>query len=78
MSEENINEEAMLAGDFTNCCNGRVGTKMLEAAKNDPELQKMIAPNPPSGVKLLSEGEMALASNSENCCNGRVGPGAMM
>jgi hypothetical protein len=55
-----------------NCCNGRVGRRMMELAAQDERLQRLAMP---TGVAIIKEAAAAglAASDTVNCCNGRVG-----
>ena len=55
-----------------NCCNGRVGRRMLELASQDKELGRIVAPTGVEIVKAIADlgGDV---SEALNCCNGRVG-----
>jgi hypothetical protein len=54
-----------------NCCNGRVGKRMLDMAAENETIAALVRP---TGVDLLREAGAALAAkDTVNCCNGRVG-----
>jgi hypothetical protein len=55
-----------------NCCNGRVGRRMMELAAQDEGFAKLAMP---TGVELIQAAAKAglAASDTVNCCNGRVG-----
>lgn len=55
-----------------NCCNGRVGHRLLELAETKSELRRFIVP---TGVELIkAASEVGITSQTAcNCCNGRVG-----
>jgi hypothetical protein len=55
-----------------NCCNGRVGRRILELAAQDERFARLAMP---SGVELVKEAAAAglAAADTVNCCNGRVG-----
>jgi hypothetical protein len=76
MSEAGSAGLAAERGTAANCCNGRVGRQMVEAAVANPEIRQFIHP---TGVELIQRGlEAGLrAGDTVNCCNGRVGRGAM-
>jgi hypothetical protein len=64
--------QTALADTTVNCCNGRVGKRMLELAEKSEFLRKAIAP---TGVEFVRQAAAAGRSLGEtvNCCNGRVG-----
>ncbi|MGB3904584.1 MAG: hypothetical protein WBB22_06635 [Anaerolineae bacterium] len=68
-------KQARLAQELehvVNCCNGRVGRRLLELAEQKRELERFVLP---TGVELLNAATdvgMAIAA-TVNCCNGRVG-----
>jgi hypothetical protein len=54
-----------------NCCNGRVGRRMLDLATENETIARLVRP---TGVDLMREaGEALAARDTANCCNGRVG-----
>ena len=54
-----------------NCCNGRVGRRMLDMAAENETIARLVRP---TGVDLMREAGAALAAkDTANCCNGRVG-----
>jgi hypothetical protein len=55
-----------------NCCNGRVGKRLLELAEDHEVIRQLVAP---TGVELMKQAIQAGRSLGEacNCCNGRVG-----
>ena len=62
-----------LAADTTvNCCNGRVGRRLLDLAAQNPAIAALVKP---TGVELIREAAAAgaAAKDTINCCNGRVG-----
>lgn len=65
--------EAAKAMDTTvNCCNGRVGRRIMELATQDERFAKLATP---TGVEIVQAAAKAglAASDTVNCCNGRVG-----
>jgi hypothetical protein len=64
--------EAALAETTVNCCNGRVGRRLVELASTDERIREIIAP---TGVEVLRRAKEAglAAKDTVNCCNGRVG-----
>ncbi|MCP4991145.1 MAG: hypothetical protein GY928_35355 [Colwellia sp.] len=55
-----------------NCCNGRVGKRIMELAVKDDKLSEYIKP---TGIDIIEKvaklgGDV---SESLNCCNGKVG-----
>ena len=67
-------EEALtaLADATANCCNGRVGKRLLELAEKSEFLREVVAP---TGVEFVRQAAAAGRSlgDTVNCCNGRVG-----
>jgi len=61
-----------LADTTVNCCNGRVGKRLMDLARESEVIRELIAP---TGVQLIKEAAQAGRSLGEtvNCCNGRVG-----
>lgn len=55
-----------------NCCNGRVGRRLMELAASDKSFERLVTP---SGIQLVKEAAAAglAAADTVNCCNGRVG-----
>jgi len=55
-----------------NCCNGRVGHRLLELVEQRKELQRFVVP---TGVELVKAAIDAglTTGHTVNCCNGRVG-----
>jgi len=55
-----------------NCCNGRVGRRLMELASEDDKIARLVMP---TGIEILKEAaKVGLAAReSVNCCNGRVG-----
>ncbi len=55
-----------------NCCNGRVGRRLLDMVMQNEKLAHLVRP---TGVELLREAASAgfAAKDTVNCCNGRVG-----
>ena len=55
-----------------NCCNGRVGRRMLDMAVQHEVIARLVKP---TGVELIREAAAAglAAKDTVNCCNGRVG-----
>lgn len=54
-----------------NCCNGVVGRRLMEMAREDKAIREMIAP---TGVEIISRATAAgMGVSSDNCCNGIVG-----
>ena len=55
-----------------NCCNGRVGRRLMELAARDESFVRLVAP---SGVQMVKEAAAAglAAADQVNCCNGKVG-----
>jgi hypothetical protein len=68
-----MNEKPALLSDTTvNCCNGRVGKRMLDLAVENEKLARLVMP---TGVELVRAAISAgiAAKDTVNCCNGRVG-----
>ena len=64
-------EEPLLTDTTVNCCNGRVGKRLLELAQQSETMRQIIAP---TGVELMKAAVQAgRAGETVNCCNGRVG-----
>lgn len=55
-----------------NCCNGRVGHRLIELAEQKRELKQYVVPTGVELLKAATEGGMTVA-DTVNCCNGRVG-----
>ncbi|WP_026379561.1 hypothetical protein [Afifella pfennigii] len=55
-----------------NCCNGRVGRRIMELAAQDERFARLAQP---TGIELVQAAAKAglAASDTVNCCNGRVG-----
>lgn len=55
-----------------NCCNGRVGRRMIDMIMQNEKLAYLAKP---TGVELIREAGAAglAAKDTVNCCNGRVG-----
>jgi hypothetical protein len=54
-----------------NCCNGVVGRRLVELAREDKVIREMIAP---TGVEIIARATAAgMGVSSDNCCNGVVG-----
>ncbi len=55
-----------------NCCNGRVGRRLLDMVAQNEKLAQLVKP---TGVEILrAAGAAGLAAkDTVNCCNGRVG-----
>lgn len=55
-----------------NCCNGRVGKRLLDLASQDDKFRQFVVP---TGVEIVKAiGDLgADVSEALNCCNGRVG-----
>jgi hypothetical protein len=54
-----------------NCCNGRVGRRLVELAAIDDRVRTFVQP---TGVELVRSAiEAGLRGDTVNCCNGRVG-----
>ncbi|RPJ60670.1 MAG: hypothetical protein EHM23_01440 [Acidobacteria bacterium] len=55
-----------------NCCNGRVGRRLLDMAVQNEVIAGLVKP---TGVELIREaaGLGLAAKDTVNCCNGRVG-----
>jgi hypothetical protein len=54
-----------------NCCNGSVGRRLVEMAREDKAIREMIAP---TGVEIINRATAAgLGVSADNCCNGSVG-----
>lgn len=55
-----------------NCCNGRVGKKLMDLALQDERAARLAMP---SGVELIKAAASAglAVKDTVNCCNGRVG-----
>lgn len=65
--------ELQAALDTTvNCCNGRVGKRMLDLATQNEVVARLVQP---TGVELIREAAKTgfAAKDTVNCCNGRVG-----
>jgi hypothetical protein len=71
MAEKQITGAA-LADTTVNCCNGRVGKRLLELAQENEAIRQLVAP---TGVELIRQAAQAGRALGEtvNCCNGRVG-----
>jgi hypothetical protein len=59
-----------------NCCNGRVGHKLLELAEGNKMIRELAVP---TGVELVRKAvEVGITAKDVcNCCNGRVGRNPM-
>ena len=55
-----------------NCCNGRVGRRLIEMATENEKMARLVMP---TGVEILQAATKAGLTVGEtvNCCNGRVG-----
>lgn len=55
-----------------NCCNGRVGKRMMDLAVKDDKYRELVAPTGIEIIKVIGDlgGDL---SSALNCCNGRVG-----
>lgn len=64
--------KALSADMAANCCNGRVGRRLLDLAAQDEKMAHLVMP---TGVELIKAASSAgvAAKETVNCCNGRVG-----
>ena len=58
--------------ETVNCCNGRVGRRLIELAATDERIREFVVP---TGVEIVRKAqELGVAGREAvNCCNGRVG-----
>lgn len=64
--------QTAIADTTVNCCNGRVGRRLLELAEKSDVFRQAIAPTGIEFVKQAAAAGRALGE-TVNCCNGRVG-----
>jgi len=62
----------MLIDAAINCCNGKVGRRLLELAEKNKAIMQAVTP---TGVEMIRQASAAGvgAAESLNCCNGKVG-----
>lgn len=55
-----------------NCCNGRVGKRMMDLAAKNENYRDLVKPTGVQIIKAIGDAGGDV-SESLNCCNGRVG-----
>ena len=64
--------QTALADTTVNCCNGRVGKRLLELDEKSEFLRAVVSPTGVEFVRQAAASGRALGE-TVNCCNGRVG-----